>query len=232
MRSPSPWSLCLLLVGSCCTASAQEAVGPRAWVLSPDPAASAAWLERVGFVVEALPLDRSPIDLDGLVVLAAEASDMPEYHMYMQTHADALPTFVARGGIVLQLAQSAEAEPEPPFLPASLNASRAPDAPDTTLSVHAHPLTSGLEFADAWRADGDGFALHTGFAALVGHPRGPATLIVGDHGRGQFVLTALPLDHPLDEGAEQSPLADEFAANLARHVACVQAGAGCPRIDA
>ena len=86
-----------------------------------------------------------------------------------------------------------------------------PDAPATTLSVHAHPLTSGLEFADAWRADGDGFALHTGFAALVGHPRGPATLIVGDHGRGQFVLTALPLDRPLAEGAEQSPLAERDA---------------------
>lgn len=234
MRSPtSTWSLALLLLASCCTASAQEPASPRAWVLSPDPDASAAWLERVGFVVAPLPLGRSPLELEGLVVLASEASDMPEYHLYMQAHADALPTFVARGGVVLQLAQSAEAELEPPFLPASLFATRGPDAPDTDLTFRDHPLVSGLRSA-AWRVDGDGFVVHTGFSAIVGHALGPATLLVGDHGRGQFVLTALPLDRPLAEGGEPSPLADDFADNLAHHVACVQApaGAGCPPLDA
>ncbi len=219
MRTSPSWSLGLLLLASCLDASAREPApaAPRAWVLAPDPAASEAWLARAGFDVEPLPLDRPPHALTGLLVFGAEASDMPEYHAYMRAHADELPAFVARGGVVLQLAQSPEAEPAPPFLPPALSARRGPAATHPGLTFTADPLIAGLERPDAWHADTDaGWIAHAGFTAPVRHADGAALLLAGRHGRGSYVLTALPLDRPLDEGTRHAPLADEFAANLAR----------------
>jgi hypothetical protein len=191
--------LCLLLVSSDVAGARAATVSPpQAWVLAPDERTTGEWLARAGFAVAPLPRDRSPLGLAGVIVLGAEASDMPEYHAYMQAHADLLPDFVADGGIVVQLAQSAEVEPEPPFLPAALDARRGPDE------------TS--EFT------GDGFGAHTGFVVQATAPDGLAVLLVGAHGLGEVVLTALPYDLP-GEDRTRDPAADRFALDLARRAA-------------
>lgn len=195
--------LCLLLVSSdVATAGPATSAPPQAWVLAPDERATGEWLARAGFAVAPLPRDRSPLGLPGIVVLGAEASDMPEYHAYMQAYADLLPDFVARGGIVVQLVQSAEVEPTPPFLPADLGARRGGE--------------------DDGGFTSDGFADHTGFVVEARADDGRAALLVGAHGRGEVVLTALPYDLP-GEDLAHDPAADRFARDLARRAASLPA---------
>lgn len=223
MSTTSNRILCLLLGISGCTASAHEddlgAQEPYAWVLTPDPGATGEWLERAGFAVAPLPLDRPPLGLPGVIVLGAEASDMPEYQRYMQAHAAGLSGFVERGGLLLQLAQSAEAEPAPPFLPATLMARRGPGDPGRARTRVDHPLLAEWPSA-AWDADGDVFVAHAGFAGMVAEVDADAVLLAACHGRGEIVLAALALDRPRGEDPERDALAEDFAADLARHVAC------------
>lgn len=84
---------------------------------------------------------------------------MPEYQRYMQAYAAALSGFVERGGLLLQLAQSAEAEAAPPFLPATLMARRGPGEPSRARVRVDHPLLAEWPSA-AWDADGDVFVAH------------------------------------------------------------------------
>ncbi len=224
----------LLLAG--CSAEREEAVcaAPRAWVLAPADSAVDEWLAGAGFVVAALPLDRSPWGLDGLIVFGSGASELPEYAGYMREYADDLYSFVDEANVVLDLAQSAKTEPRPPFLPTTHAALRG-GATLSELQVLApdHPLLVDIEVEGGrlgWRGEqGTGvFAEQEGFQViLAGAGDGSrAALLEGAYGQGRMLLSALALDRPAGADVEQDAVAEAFFANLAGHVneVCLREG--------
>ncbi len=199
---------------------------PSAWLLAPPDSAAGEWLERAGFVVKPLPLDVSPTELQGVIVLASDASLLPEYGDYMQRHADELYDFVDAANVVLALPQPAATEPEPPYLP-STHAARRASTKLTAAEVLApdHPLLRGVEVDGgrlAWRGEvgRDVFTEQGGFQVIVAGA-GDGTqggLLEGAYGQGRILLSALALDRPAGASAEQDAFAAAFWDNLAEHV--------------
>jgi hypothetical protein len=223
--------------GSGCLASDSDLAGnaaldaqcggaPSAWLLAPPDSAAGEWLTRAGFVVAPLPLDVSPTELQGVIVLASDASLLPEYGEYMQRHADELFDFVDAANVVLALPQPAATEPEPPYLP-STHAARRGSTKLTGAEVLApdHPLLRGVEVDGgrlAWRGavGRDAFAEQDGFQVIVAGA-GDGThggLLEGAYGQGRIVLSALALDGPAGASAEQDAFVAAFWDNLAEHV--------------
>ncbi|PCC68990.1 hypothetical protein SAMN02745121_05677 [Nannocystis exedens] len=199
---------------------------PRAWVMAPELEALSARLEAAGFTVDPLPLDRSPWGLDGLIVLGSGASELPEYAEYMQSYADDLYFFVDEANVLLELAQSADAEAVPPFLPTTHTARRgAAKLVELEVLDPDHPLLAGVEIDGgrlAWRGElgRDAFVEQGGFeVVLAGAGDGSnGALLEGAYGQGRIVLASLPLDAPTGSDLQQEAFITHFFANLATHV--------------
>jgi len=199
---------------------------PHAWVLAPDDAATSERLLAAGFTVAPLPLDRSPRDLDGLVVFGSGASELPEYAAYMQRYADDLYFFVDEANVVLSLAQPPAAEETPPFLPTTHRARRGrTKLRELEVLEPGHPLLAGVEIEGgrlAWRGElgRAAFVEQDGFeVVLAGAGDGSdAALIEGAYGQGRIVLSSLALDAPPGYDLQQEAFIAGFFANLAAHV--------------
>lgn len=198
---------------------------PTAWVFAPGSSAADEHLTAAGFEVAPLPLDRSPFGLEGVIVIGSDAATLPTYAPYMQAYADDLYSFVDAANVLVQLPQSAQAEPEPPFLPSTHTAHRSGGALDE-LRVLApdHPLLDGIEVDGgslAWRGaiGRDSFDAQDGFEIVLaaGDDGTKAGLLEGAYGQGRILLSALPVDAPHGADPEASAFSTEFFANLADH---------------
>ncbi len=206
---------------------------PRAWVLAPSNDV-AGWLDEAGFDVYPLPLDRSPRELSGLVVLGSRASAMPEYQEYMQRHAQDLYGFVDQANVVLQLSQDPEVEASPPFLPTTHGATRGPAELSKVAVLRAdHPLLAGLVREGqgmAWSEPltTEAIVEQGGFeVVLAGSGDGSnAALVEGAYGQGRILLTSLALDRKPGEQPELDRIAGAVFDNLAGHVQNVCARKG------
>jgi 3',5'-cyclic AMP phosphodiesterase CpdA len=109
-------------------------------------------LRRAGFHVIPLPLNAPPFvaanapatDAD-LILFGSFASQDGRYATYMTAYGGMLDDYVARGGLLVQLAQADQTEAIPPFLPGSHSASRVDtDFSEAFVLSPAHPLISGF----------------------------------------------------------------------------------------
>jgi hypothetical protein len=203
-----------------------------AWLLAPPESPAGARLTEAGFVVHALPLDRSPSDLEGAIVFASGVAETEAYAAYLERYADDLVEFVESGNVLVQLPQSAADEPVPGFVPQAHAAKRARAAGEAMQVLASdHPLLSGLSVVGgrlAWpgAVAQDAFAEPHGFEVLLAeHGDGRAAgLLEAAHGRGRIVLSTLAFDAAAAESPEQLAFAQRFFANLARHTSEVCAG--------
>ncbi len=206
---------------------------PNAYVFTAgaDPAvaypALNARLQAAGFVPLPLPLEASPFELKGLIVLPASAAALPAYAAYMAAHAPALYAFVDKANVLLQMPQDAAVEPRPPFLPTTHTAHRGGV---TSGALHVKnpesPLLRGLgatmEGLLPWSAmapSGSAFNDQGGFeTVLSSDPAGNvAALIEGAYGQGRIVLSALAFDS-VPQHSPYTQAADLFFQNLRQHV--------------
>jgi len=229
--------LCIVPIGL-----AQEA--PTAYVLEhtdrwTDSSETTALLERAGFDVEPLPLDRSPFLFEvDLIVIGSFASEHPGYPEYMTRYAEDLYNYVDKGHTLLQLTQADQVEREPPFLPTTHGATRTDvDAGVVTVESPDHPLLEGIPAPDgrirfsedrtAWEAFGE----QGGFEVVLRadtENRNPV-LMEGAYGQGRIILAAMALDKTnmgpggdkLDDDAFDAFRRAVFR-NLARHVVNVR----------
>ena len=228
-KPTQPHLALLALLFACHDDPATITDGPHAYVLAPDYPAAAARLEAAGFVVDPLPLDRSPMGLAGLVMIGTGASELPDYTLYMQRYADDLYEFVDDANILLELSQPAAIEPAPPFLPTTHTALRhSGELGELEVLAPDHPLLADVEVDGgrlAWRGDlgRDPFAAQDGFeVVLAGLGDGSdAALLEGAYGQGRILLSALALDAPAGDDPEQEAFVGAFFTNLAAHVAGV-----------
>ena len=214
-----------------------ERAGPTAWVLEATggegrPGAASALLERAGFSVAPLPLDRSPAALRGLIFFGSGLAGRAAYDGYLRAHAGALREFIERGNVLVQMPQAAALEPSPPFLPATHLASRDRTRPGPR-RLHVlepgSPLLRGVASDQgqlAWTAAPpvvDGFAAQGGFQVVVAADSAAVRPLLMDAtlGQGRLILSSLPLDRP---AAAPAPLAARFAENLRALAGAVRRG--------
>jgi hypothetical protein len=199
---------------------------PTAWVLADDGGAAGlrAQLEAAGFAVEALPLDRSPFGLHGVVVIGSEAATDPRYADYMARYADDLYAFVDDANVLVQLDQDADVEPQPPFLPPTHQARRESGEFAAARVVADSPLLAGVREDDGHLAlEGAplttrAFAEHGGFQVTLVDAAGDRPLLMeGAYGQGRLVLSSLALDRPAAGDPAREAFAQAFFANLREH---------------
>ncbi len=182
-----------------------------------------------------------------VIVLGSFVSEDPAYGRVMRRHSERLAAWVADGGVLVQFVQSARTEPRPPFLPEGLDA-RRDDVAWNLLRADGvtTPLLDGLVLA---HPDGPLFPLpghplgiasqqtfseHHGWTVhLWSDPQIPyreAALLEAAHGRGRFLLVAIPLDK-LTRSDGRPAVADPFPlaaatlfVNLARYVVAATTG--------
>lgn len=197
---------------------------PDRWTNS---AHAADLLAAAGFRVEPLPLDRSPFELldSDLIFIASFASDDPRYAPYMKEHAAALYNYVDKGKLLVQMTQTDQAEPRPPFLPSTHGARRCDDdAAAAAILSPAHSLMRGIapEAAAAPGATPPTVSFHTsrtvweafseqgGFEVIMaasGDPARPA-LMEGAYGQGRILLCAMALDKTIPPASGRTPAGD------------------------
>jgi hypothetical protein len=202
---------------------------PNAYLVNHDPAGPlSAALTRAGFAVAALPLDRDPRELKGTIVFDDGISKDVRYQEFVDRYAEGLYHFVDRANVLVQLAQEAAHEREPPFLPTTQGALRGGVALDAvSVTDETHPLLQRMPQSEGWlnqRFSGlvpESFLRTEGFAPLLaGKQNGdPPVLVEGAYGQGRIVLSALPLGAA--RKAETAELAATFFANLRGEVKAV-----------
>jgi len=229
---------------------------PRAAVLEHRDARTgliglARQLRDAGFEVESLPVDRPPDALAGidLIAFGSFVAEQPVYGRYVRRYREEIARFVERGGVVLQMTQDHEDEPEPPFLPDGLRAVRSdqdflhlqanPEQPepspfDGLMLPHPNgrfvPLPGHPQIAASWEA----FVEQDGFRVLLWsdeqEPYAFPAFLEGRHGRGRYLLTSLYLDRVVDRRGD-SPAKESwrfasarFFDNLRRYVEAARAG--------
>lgn len=189
-------------------------------------------LAGAGFVVEKLPLDRPPAELDAEVIfLASFVSERPDYRAYVKKYAKELQRFVEKGRVLVQMAQADQTESVPPFLPATLKCRRVDADFEQAYVVSAEsPLlkdvpTSNLTVRFA-RADKrtiwESLTEQSGFEVLVAAERESAYpgLMVGGHGKGRIILAAMDFDKQTRASREKysSAAQDAFAGAFFRNL--------------
>jgi hypothetical protein len=185
-------------------------------------------LAEAGFVVQPLPLDRDPTELQGLMFFGSFASESPQYRDYVARYASQIYTFVDAANVLLQMTQADQTEAVPMFLPNSQIAQRNDADVGALLALDpAHPLLSGVpleaNLALTWRFPNLGwetFVTQRGFAVLLaGNSNGQnAALMEGAYAQGRFLLSAIPADKPVGAGPERDRFNRAFFANLFQYV--------------
>src|SRR5688500_17683952 len=163
-------------------------------------------LRAAGFVVETLPLDRSPYMLDAdLIFLGSFVSESPEYKKYVGEYGKELYRFADRGKVLVQMAQADQTEGTPPFLPSTHGAKRVDaDFGEAVILSAEHPLMKGVPHAKGvvkwargdrrtiWEslAEQEGFEVIMAAEADAAHP----ALMEGAYGQGRIILSAMDFD--------------------------------------
>lgn len=230
------------ILAACAAATAQ----PLAYLLDhvdkwTESAHAQRLLREAGFTVEALPLDRSPLELaDGdLILIGSFASEDDRYRAYMARFGNDLAGFAALGRVVVQLAQADQTEEVPVFVPEPLEARRCDDDSGTAVVVAPdHPLAAGVagptlafhRTRTVWEA----FREQSGFEVIIAADElgERAALMEGAWGKGRIILAAMTPDKTIEPAAGRTSEGDAafevfrrtFFRNLASHAAAVRAG--------
>ena len=203
-------------------------------------------LQRAGFDVASLPLDRPPNTLGAaIIVFGSFVSEDPRYKAYLEAYSSELRELVRCGAVLLQFTQADQTEVRPAFLPPDFQIRRTDlDLRELSIVAPQHLLTMSL--AEPGRLDGaivlprhlrrsaiwENIAEQDGFRVLLAHGRdgqSPA-LLEGQHGHGRILLSSLfldKLDSPSGDASVPSPVADTaavFFGNLRRYVAAASRG--------
>lgn len=198
-------------------------------------------LTKAGFRVEALPLDRSPLDLveSDLIFIASFATEDPRYGAYVKKYARDLSAYVEEGNVLVQMAQADQTEATPPFLPATHGAHRCDDDfPTAVILSPEHPLLRGVgrgplsfhKVRTVWEA----FDVQGGFEVMIAADDKGArpALMEGAHGKGRIILSAIAFDKTISPESGRTPEGSAaleafraaFFRNLAEHVVNVREG--------
>lgn len=197
-------------------------------------------LRRGGADVQDLPPGSVP-DVD-LIAFGSFANNGPAYADYVKAHADGLRSFVASGGVVLEMAQSDQFGAAVPYLPEGMFARRGDrDLEAVRALAKGHPLTAwmpaGLESVSGTHFD----KVHPNWESLeewrqmqvilCSLPGGQAPcLLAGDHGKGRFLVSSLYIDKCFDaqgkakQSAAGTALSAAFFTSVVEYVAMVKAG--------
>jgi phosphodiesterase/alkaline phosphatase D-like protein len=197
-------------------------------------------LQEAGFRVE--PLTADSLRHVALAAFGSFTNNAPDYQAFVRDHGEALRAFVARGGVVLDLAQSDQFGARVVYLPEGCDVRRC-DADDASVRVEseAHPLavagwlrgTEPLATLDGHEASWEGIERWTGAQRLLSAGKagaGRAALVEVAHGRGRFLVSSLWLDKLLRNDALVAPEAQrtaalQFGAALLQYVRAVRDGA-------
>lgn len=202
----------------------RDCAGARAYVFPTAGEGASARLEAAGFEVLPLPLEDSPGQLRGVIYLPAGAALEADYTAYMERYAGDLYEFVDRANLLVQMAQPADAEDSPPFLPTTHGATRGGGPVDRLRVLSpAHRLLMDMPQQDGylrWQGTDvapDAFGSWGGFEVLLaeGADARQPVLMEGAYGQGRLLLGALSLSGEL--GAAGAAFADAFFANLGPH---------------
>jgi hypothetical protein len=196
-------------------------------------------LEKAGFRVEPLPLDRSPLELldSDLIFIGSFMSEDPRYAPYMQKYASALYNYVDKGNVLLEMAQADQTEATPPFLPSTHGAHRCDDDFGTAVVLSPdNPLMAGvgkgpLSFHKT-RTIWEAFDEQGGFEVMIASDDKASrpALMEGAYGQGRIILSAIAFDKTIDPPSGRTPEGDAaldsfraaFFKNLAKHVVDVR----------
>ena len=206
---------------------------PTAYLLAhADPytgseGSAAQLLTQAGFVVQPLPLDRNPSELQGMIFFGSFVSESPAYQDYVSRNAANLYTFIDKANLLVQLAQADQKEPTPPFLPSTKTARRHDtDLPRLYAVNPDNPLLKDVPVGPdrylSWQFPQVGwetFASQGGFEVVLaagGNATNPA-LMEGAYGQGRLVLAAMAPDKPTGDGPERDRFNQAFFRNLYQH---------------
>jgi 3',5'-cyclic AMP phosphodiesterase CpdA len=187
------------------------------------PSRATELLTEAGFEVLPLPLDAPPDELSGLIFIGSYASDAPGYADYMSRYAENLYAFVDQANVLVQMAQSAEREPVPPFLPTTHAVERGGGkVKELYVAYPDSPILEGIEATAQeidWREPEltpQRFIDHGGFAPLLAAdgPNGEATLLEGAYGQGRFLMSSLANDRESRKDAARATFNRHLFGNL------------------
>ena len=163
-------------------------------------------LKAAGFVVEKLPLDRSPYMLEAdLIFLGSFVSESPEYRKYVGEFGKELYRFVDRGKVLVQMAQADQTEQTPPFLPSTHGAKRVDaDFGEAIILSPQHSLMKDVpnekgvvkwgraDKRTIWEslAEAEGFEVIMAAEKEAEHP----ALMEGAYGQGRIILSSMDFD--------------------------------------
>ncbi|GAA3130125.1 alkaline phosphatase D family protein [Kribbella aluminosa] len=178
-----------------------------------------------------------------LIAFGSFTNNDAAYPAYVAEEAQSIQDFVARGGVVLDLAQSDQLGASVAYLPEGLSARRADPDHDTVYPIDAeHPLVAGLRTVDGRLFTGRSTAIRVSWETLASGlsmcvlmataPTGlPPCLLEGAYGRGRFLVSSLTLDKVYDASGQtpiqpDAAIADSvaFFTAVARYTSMVRAG--------
>jgi hypothetical protein len=184
--------------------------------------------ETAGVPFSPLPEGISPFELRGAILFGSDLAGTEIYDTYMDTYAEALYEFVDAANLVVQLRQSAEMEPNPPFLPTTHGATNS-DAGYDEIHVFApdHDLMEGIAVNEgllAWQGPSvapGSFSKQDGFEVILsGDEEGKHPVMMeGAYGQGRFILSSLALDQVnANDNEQQFDFTVQFFKNIQRHM--------------
>lgn len=202
-------------------------------------------LRRAGFTV--VPLDPArPATEQGdvdLIAFGGFTNNAPAYGSFISDHAGSIGSFVASGGVLLDMAQSDQFNSTVGYLPAPLAATRNDSDYDTIYPLaDDHPLVSHLRVVDGRVFTGRSTQIRVSWESLLDWRRmrvllacqaagRPPALLEGAHGQGRFLVTSLTIDkcYRADQTSTIQPadaIADSemFFSALASYVRSVREG--------
>lgn len=203
-------------------------------------------LSEVGFKTSVFDPDKGLNEQCDLLVLGSFLSEDTRYKQWATSQADQVQSFLAHGGVILQLTQADQTESTPPFVPSGLRISRTDKDGDPVLVMaDSHPLidrlprrSSNAKHLDlsshhrrgSWESlsDQSGFRILLSLDATGRDP----VLVESSVGRGRLLLTSLFFDKLIDlNGARVAPkefqkASAAFFSGLRDYVLAVRDGNG------
>ncbi|GAB3838735.1 alkaline phosphatase D family protein [Kribbella italica] len=179
-----------------------------------------------------------------LIAFGSFVNNDPAYAAYVGQETEGLRDFAARGGVVLELAQSDQFGASVAYLPEGMSARRADADHDAIYPTdRSHPLVKELRTSNGLLFDGRDTAIRVSWETLVSSlsmrvlmgtsASGlPPCLLEGAHGRGRFLVSSLTVDKVYDAAGTKTiqpelAVADSvaFFTAVARYVGLVRTGA-------
>lgn len=180
-------------------------LAPRAWVFDhsdqwTQTAEASRLLAEAGFTVERLTPETDIGSLPtGLIVFGSFCSEAPGAKSVLENAN--LPSWVSKGGVIIQFTQADQTESQPPFLlPGQFAMRDDEDFEKVEIIDPDHPLLKGLPTQSMsfhrTRTSWETFRSQKGFEVLMSTDWEATrpVLMTATHGKGGIILSSMPLD--------------------------------------